>query len=136
MKEFKVGVTVLVVDGEKVLLGTRLQGRASGTWGFPGGHVEVGERLAAAAARELQEETGLIADALEFIGMANYPEQENHWVHINFLVIKWHGELENREPEVCGEWKWFPLDALPENMTPFHAYIMPMYRKHKMFVEV
>lgn len=136
MNEFRIGVTTLVLDGQKVLLGTRLKGRAVGTWGFPGGHVEVGEQLAAAAARELQEETGLIADAFEFVGVANYPEQEDHWVHVNFVVTKWHGVLENREPDVCGEWRWFPLDGLPENITPFHAYILPMYKEHKMFVEV
>lgn len=136
MKEFKIGVTALVLHEGKVLLGKRLQGRAADTWGFPGGHVEVGEQLAAAAARELQEETGLIADSLEFIGVANYPEQESHWVHINFLVTQWRGELQNLEPDVCGEWKWFPLGALPENITPFHAYILPMYKERQLFVEV
>lgn len=127
---------MLVLDGQKVLLGTRLKGRAAGTWGLPGGHVEVGEQLAAAAARELQEETGLVADSLEFIGVANYPDQEHHWLHVNFLVTQWHGKLENPEPDICGEWKWFSLDNVPENITPFHAYILPMYKEHKMFVEV
>lgn len=103
MKDFKVGVIALVISEGKVLLGKRLQGRAAGTWGFPGGHVEVGEQLAAAAARELQEETGLVADSLEFIGVANYPDHNHHWVHVNFLVTQWHGELENLEPDVCGE---------------------------------
>lgn len=136
MREFKIGVTVLVLDGENVLLGRRLKGRAVGTWGFPGGHVEVGEQLAAAAARELQEETGLIADTLEFVGVANYPEQEDHWVHINFVVTKWRGTLENREPDVCGEWKWLPLNDLPENLASFHRYVVPMYRERRLYVEV
>ena len=36
---------------------------------FPSGHVDEGEDPAAAALRELQEETGYTADRLEFLGM-------------------------------------------------------------------
>lgn len=45
--------------GRSVLLGRRLTGAGAGLWAFPGGRVQVGESPAAAAARELYEETGL-----------------------------------------------------------------------------
>jgi len=54
-------VETLVVDGDAVLLQKRAAGRRPGTWGFPGGHVEAGEPPWAAAARELDEETGALA---------------------------------------------------------------------------
>ena len=44
-----------------VLLVQRRNPPDAGLWGFPGGHVEAGETALCAAARELAEETGVIA---------------------------------------------------------------------------
>jgi 8-oxo-dGTP diphosphatase len=54
----KLGVSVSVWRDGKVLLVERGK-EPKGIWAFPGGHVEPGESLEAAAARELKEETGL-----------------------------------------------------------------------------
>ena len=48
-----------------------------GTWEFPGGKVEPGEEPEAAARRELQEETGLLAETLEplLVFVHDYPDR-------------------------------------------------------------
>ncbi|OIQ30160.1 MAG: NUDIX hydrolase [Alphaproteobacteria bacterium MedPE-SWcel] len=57
------GVVCTSVDGEDcVILVKRRNPPNAGTWGFPGGHVELGETAAEAAARELREETGVMAE--------------------------------------------------------------------------
>ncbi|MFD2057797.1 NUDIX hydrolase [Mesorhizobium calcicola] len=54
-------VSVAVVRGDTVLLVKRARQPSQGLYAFPGGKVEAGETLEAAARRELLEETGLHA---------------------------------------------------------------------------
>jgi 8-oxo-dGTP pyrophosphatase MutT (NUDIX family) len=57
------GLCVRALDSGRVLMLQRSvdpDDPASGTWEFPGGHVETGETARAAAVREWQEETGVL----------------------------------------------------------------------------
>ncbi len=40
-----VGVAIIVVKGNRVLLGKRKNTHGSGTWQFPGGHLEFNESI-------------------------------------------------------------------------------------------
>ncbi|NVK16758.1 MAG: NUDIX hydrolase [Rhodobacteraceae bacterium] len=52
---------------DHVILVQRGKEPIAGWWGFPGGHVEMGETALQAAARELMEETGVTARPLEYL---------------------------------------------------------------------
>ncbi|MEN2977003.1 NUDIX domain-containing protein [Tistrella bauzanensis] len=60
-----VGVIAIAWRRGRVALVLRANPPQAGHWGFPGGRVHWGEGLVAAAARELAEETGLLADQAE-----------------------------------------------------------------------
>lgn len=61
---------VVVTDGDRILLGHATR---SPRWDIPKGVAEPGETRAAAAARELLEETGLAVPAGEFTDLGMHP---------------------------------------------------------------
>ena len=64
----RLGALAVVIEEGQVLLALRSPDKPNaGFWGYPGGHVEPGETIAAAAVRELQEETCLHADPGEVL---------------------------------------------------------------------
>ena len=63
-KQIIPAVSVALLRGNRLLLVRRGQAPSRGFYAFPGGRVEPGEALEAAARRELAEETGLAAGAL------------------------------------------------------------------------
>lgn len=116
----RVGVGVIVLDeGQKILLGKRLANYNNGLWAVPAGHVELGETFSEAARRELLEETSLHARKLELIGLNNYTDdkKERQYVNIDFLVREYDGVVQNREPDLCAGWHWFPIDNLPSPLS-------------------
>ncbi|GLY20219.1 DNA mismatch repair protein MutT [Kineosporia sp. NBRC 101677] len=110
-----VGTSAVVVRDGAVLLGRRLGAHGADTWAFPGGKVSAGERPEVAAARELQEETGLRAVRVSPITWTNdlFPDDGLHYVTLHHL-IEAEGEPRVLEPEKAAEWVWWrDLDNLP-----------------------
>ena len=65
----KLGVSACVWQGKRVLVIQRANPPFARMWSLPGGHVEAGETLLAAANRELFEETGVKAHLKHLAGM-------------------------------------------------------------------
>ena len=118
------GASVIVEnDKGEILLQLRTD---NGLWAYSGGSVELYERVEDAAARELLEETGLIADELSLLGVFSgeslkytYPNGDQvSNVDIVYVCRRYHGNLKCEESEVA-QLAFFAVDKLPEPI--FHT---------------
>jgi len=79
---------VVFDETDRLLLIRRKNPPFQGQYALPGGFVDYGETTAQAAARELREETGLVATDLTLIGVYSDPQRDprRHTVSIAYLV--------------------------------------------------
>jgi ADP-ribose pyrophosphatase YjhB (NUDIX family) len=112
-----IGVGAIIIEGSRVLLVKRAHPPIQGQWSIPGGMLEVGELVRDAAAREAREETGLIVEAGELLGVYDRVlhdaegRVQYHYVLIDFLCRAVGGEL--RASSDAAEVRWFTPEELP-----------------------
>lgn len=109
-----VGAAVVVFDEhERILLVRRAAGATKpGLWSIPAGFVDYGEEIRDAAARELEEETGLVAEVGDAVWVAsNFHDPAKLTVGIWFAGTVIDGTLEAGDDADRAE--YFPLDDLP-----------------------
>jgi 8-oxo-dGTP diphosphatase len=86
------GVGLVVWRGDEVLLIRRGKPPFEGQWSVPGGRVEPGEALQAAAHRELLEETGTIAEIAGLIDVFENIGEHGHFVMVDYAARWISGE--------------------------------------------
>lgn len=111
----KVGVGVLVLQGEKVLLVKRKMNPEKGKWSIPAGFLDYGEDPKVTAEREVLEETNLevkIYDLLDVYYNRDALEKGGASIFILYKARLGGGELQaGDDADAAG---FFGLEELPE----------------------
>ncbi|SPF40620.1 NUDIX hydrolase [Candidatus Sulfotelmatobacter kueseliae] len=112
-----VGIGAVIIESSRVVLVKRAHPPIQGQWSIPGGALEVGELVREAAVREAREETGLIVEACELLGVFDRvlrdaaSRVQYHYVLIDFLCRPVGGRL--LAASDASEVRWFTREQLP-----------------------
>lgn len=127
------------VEDAEVLLQLRGPGTSymSGHWACgAAGHIEYGESVAVAAAREAREELGVEvrADDIEPLCSLQRTEPGNPdpiEQRVDFFVTsrRWSGEPRVQEPDKCLELRWCRLGDLPDPVVPHERHVLEHYAR-------
>jgi 8-oxo-dGTP diphosphatase len=115
-------VSAAVFRQGRVLIVRRARAPLLGHFSLPGGVVEIGETLAEAVARELEEEVGVTARIIGFNRHVEAIAQEGGGVRTHFViasfVARWMAG-EARTSDEVDRVEWIdPVDVLPSPTTP------------------
>lgn len=111
---YNIGVGGAVVRGGQLLMVRRASRHGRGNWQLPGGFIEPDETIEQAVVREVQEETGVVAEVEGVLGLRNrYDPEQGNGVYVVMLLRLVSGEpkADGREVDHAG---FFTLDQIRE----------------------
>jgi 8-oxo-dGTP diphosphatase len=115
---------VILLPGDRVVLVRRKYPPPG--WALPGGFVDVGETLEAAAVREAREETGLEVELTDLLYVYSDPRRDTrrHTVSTVFVGRPLGDAAEPVGADDAAEARAFPWTALPAPIAFDHAAIL------------
>jgi|SRR3989344_2947096 len=111
------GIVVKDDDGPKIMV---TQHSKHLGWDFPKGHVESGEAVEAAAIREVEEETGVIAEIVEKVGRSEYfykDQGEKVFKTVIYFLMKYVEEGEATTAWEVSEIVWLNPEDVEKKLT-------------------
>jgi 8-oxo-dGTP diphosphatase len=128
----KLAALAVMVRADQVLLVRRKNEPDAGLWGFPGGHVDLGETALAAAARELKEETSVIGRPLHYLTNIDVILKDDcGTVQFHFLLAAVLCEYLSGEPAAdddVSEAAWVPIKDVLQHEIACSAHVDDVIR--------
>lgn len=118
-----VACQVLVLNSEtmSILMSCRRTGYGGGIYGLPGGKMYPDDRdLQQCAKRELKEETDLDVREEDIFPICRrigrIPGRDTPVFSVGVFVFSYTGNPKQMEKQKNGDWQWFGVDALPDDV--------------------
>lgn len=122
----KLAVVVLVEDvAGRLLYVRRGHEPAMGSWAWPSGFVDAGERVEDAAVREVREETGIVAQLGELLGVWSGGGDP-------VVLLVWRARAVGgvlQAGDEADDAAWFAVDAAPPSAFAHDASILRAWRR-------
>jgi len=128
----RVASYVIPQRGHEILMLRRYNtGYEDGKYSFIAGHVEANESFTEAALREAREEAGIDLELGDMtVGhILHRMGPDDEVVDVFYLVHKWQGDIQNREPHKCDDLRWVNADNLPKNTIGYIRHALEQMRQ-------
>jgi ADP-ribose pyrophosphatase YjhB (NUDIX family) len=126
-----VGVLAVVLRGDKALVVRRSNPPLAGRWGFPGGVLELGETVAQGAARELLEETGVVAEPAGTLTVIDSIQREDAGrVRYHYTLVAVRGIWQSGEGiagDDADEVAWLSRADILDRDLPVAPALLPLF---------
>ncbi len=110
------------LDGRWVVLISRRSAAGALQWTLPKGGLEEGEDLAAAAVREVREETGLACAIVAELGVVDYwfvwrPDEVRYHKYVHYFLMRHLGGDPAPHDDEAEDVEWLPVDEALRRLT-------------------
>lgn len=115
-------VYAIIIKNGKILLSLRENtGFMDGWYSLVAGHVEADETVDEAMLREAKEEANIVVKSMK-LGTVMFRkgiDGRDDYMDFFFIIDDYEGDIINKEPQKCGELKFFNITNMPNNVLNY-----------------
>jgi len=132
-----IGTCALLMNSKgQVLLGKRKNSYKAGCYGLPGGRIELNESIEKAIKREVEEETGIELEEVDYIGVVRENQGNYDFIHFVYAAKDVIQTPLLKEPEKCEGWEWVDLNEVKDKILLGHLAAIQMYKQQIHIIDL
>jgi len=126
-----IGIFAIIKEAEKILLvkdATR-----QNLWTLPGGGLELGELVTGAITREVREETSLIVEPAQLLGIFSQQKTPGIVILFETKIIEGTAKPDGEETSECRFYSWEELVQVKQQVKPAQFSMIYQVLNTKIF---